>query len=319
MPAQDREKVLSVGSVNADFQMRTERQPDVSETLLASEFARLSGGKAANVAYLAAKLNIPSQLFAHVGNDDLSNQALQPLRNIGVDLTFVSKLQNNSTGVTMITVPPDGKKSIVMAANANLVWTESDALSVSNGIHVARAGSVLSINCEIPGFVVEQAMHAARSTAKKTVLDPSPANAVSDRMLSLADFVVPNTGEARALTNINVIDVPSAIEAGHRLISRGADAACMKLFDGGCVLVQSRRAIHVSPAPVPVVDTTGAGDAFTGGLAVALLEGKSPAEAVRFAVATSHLAVTAYGSQPAYPERYQIEEMERRLGVTVYE
>lgn len=317
-PEKSAPTILSLGSVNADFQMRTERMPEVSETLLAYDFVRLSGGKAANVAYLARKLEVPARLFAHIGDDDLAEQTMRPLRNIGVDLNGVQKIQNASTGITMITVPPDGKKSIVMAANANLLWSPADAPALAQAIHQAPAGSVLAVDCEIPVFIVEQAMQAARAAGIKTVLDPSPADRVTDALLQLADFIVPNTGEAKELTGIDCVDVHAAIAAGRNLLARGVGNACMKLFDGGCVLVEKRHAIHILPVPLPVVDTTGAGDAFTGALAVALADGLAIEAAVRYAVAASHLAVTAYGSQQAYATREQIEQMERRLGVTTY-
>jgi ribokinase len=103
--------IVAVGSLNADFQVRTERRPEISETLLASDFKRFSGGKSANVTYLAKKLGWPARLYAHVGDDDLAEQALGALRKIGVDLSGVQAVPGQSTGVAMITVPPDGKKA----------------------------------------------------------------------------------------------------------------------------------------------------------------------------------------------------------------
>lgn len=310
--------ILSLGSINADFQMRIRRQPEVSETLLASDFARLGGGKAANVAYLARKLGLRAQLFAHTGDDDLSEQAIAPLRATGVDLSGIKKIRNAHTGVTMITVPPNGKKSIVMAANSNGFWCQDDATPVLQAIREAQAGSVLVADCEIPVFIVEQALRVARQCGITTILDPSPANRVTDAVLKLSDFIVPNCSETQALTGIECEDVDSAIGAGNALLERGVSVACIKLMDGGCVVVEDGCAFHIAPVPVEVVDTTGAGDAFTGALAVALLERQPLHQAARFAVAASHLAVTAYGSQPAYPARKDIERMERRLETSTH-
>jgi len=311
-------KILSLGSINADFQMRTKRQPKVSETLLASDFAKLGGGKAANVAYLARRLGHHAQLFAHTGDDDLSEQAIAPLRETGVDLSGLKKIKNAHTGVTMITVPPDGKKSIVMAANANGFWCQDDALPVLQAIREADPGSVLVADCEIPVFIVEQAMRAARQRGITTILDPSPADRVTEAVLKQTDFIAPNSVETKALTDIECDDVPSAIDAGKVLLELGVRVACIKLADGGCVVVEDGCAFHIAPVPVEVVDTTGAGDAFTGALSVALLEGYPLHHAARFAVAASHLAVTAYGSQPAYPTREEIERMERRLETSTH-
>lgn len=307
--------VLSLGSVNADFQVRVERSPDVSETLLASEFRRLSGGKSANVAFLACKLGLDARLFARVGADDLAEQALAALRDIGVDLSGVKQVQGQSTGVAMITVPPDGKKGIVMAPNANNAWTPDDAELIERAVSEAPPGSVLVTNCEIPAFVIERALHAARRCGIRSVLDPSPADQATDALLGLADVVTPNAGEAQSLTGIEIKDKHSGLMAGKRLRERGASVACVKLPDGGCVVTDGETTAHIAAVPVEVVDSTGAGDAFAGALAVALAEGRSHADAARFAVAASHLAVTRYGSQPAYPDRASLEEMEKRLRI----
>ena len=308
-------RVLSLGSINADFQVRTERRPQPSETLIASDFLRLGGGKAANVAFLACKLDVPASLFGHVGDDDLAEQALAPLRAIGVDLAGVRRIGGAHTGMAMITVPPDGKKGIVLAPNANDAWGEPDAAEVERAVREAAPGSVLVADCEVPGFVVERALRAARQRGITTILDPSPAERVSDALLRLADVVSPNAGEAGALTGIDCGDTAAARKAGERLRERGAGIACVKLPDGGCVLVGEALFACVAAVPVDVCDSTGAGDAFAGALAVACLERRSWGEALRFAVAASHVAVTGYGSQPAFPDRAALKRMEQRLRV----
>jgi ribokinase len=308
-------RILSLGSINADFQVRTDRRPEISETVLAHDFVRLGGGKAANVALLACKCGVPSQLFAHVGDDDLAEQAMKPLRDIGVDLSCVSRVAGHATGVAMITVPPDGKKGIVMAPNANQIWSDDDAAHIAQAISKAPQNSVLVVNCEIPDFVSERAMQAARQNGFSIVLDPSPADRAKNSLLRLTDIVVPNSGEAQQLTGIECCDVHSATRAGDCLLERGVKAACIKLPDGGCVMVSEEQIIHVCAAPVEVVDTTGAGDAFAGAMAIALLEQRPYPEAVGFAVATSHCAVTRYGSQPAYPSREEIKRMQQQLDV----
>jgi ribokinase len=210
-------------------------------------------------------------------------------------------------------VPPDGKKGIVMAANANNAWSDTDADAVVQAVHAAAPDSVLVTNCEIPLPVVEKAMRAARQKGFKTILDPSPAGRVNDALLGLADAITPNASEAKTLTGIECKDLSSAVHAANNLRERGASMVCIKMHDGGCVLVEENQTIHVAAAPVQVIDTTGAGDAFAGALAVGLLEQRAYADALRFAVAASHVAVTGYGSQPAYPARSDVEKMEKHL------
>lgn len=316
MPDLDpRPEVLSIGSVNADFQMRIARSPAVSETLPARDFVRLGGGKAANVAYLACRLGVPARLIAHVGDDDLAEQALAPLIAAGVDVSGVKKLPGRDTGLAVVLVPPDGKKGIVLAANANEAWVEDDMLRVVQAIREAPPGSVLAGDCEVPGWVLEQALRSAREQGLATVLDPSPAAAVGDALLSRADIVTPNAGEAGQLTGIECKTPPDALEAARRLRARGARAAAVKLPDGGCVYVDATCAAHIGALTVDVVDTTGAGDAFAGALAAMRAGGASWLDAVHAGVAAAHLAVGAYGSQPSYPTRQQIERMMQRLPV----
>lgn len=309
--------VLSLGSINADFQVRIRRRPDVSETLLGDDFERFAGGKAANVAFLARRLGLPARLFGHVGGDDLAEQALGSLRNIGVDLSGVKAVADADTGVAMITVPPDGKKGIVLAANANEAWTAEDVAEVAREIDHVLANAVLVVDCEIPVFVVEQAVSAASRRGCMVVLDPSPAERVTDALIAAADLIVPNASEAEQIAGIECIDADSAARAGTRLLERGAKIACVKLPDGGCILMEKERLTRIGAVPVEVTDTTGAGDAFAGALAVALAEQQPLAEAARFAVAAAHVAVTGYGSQSSFPTREQIHQMLTRLDVRI--
>ncbi|MFC4167620.1 ribokinase [Teichococcus aestuarii] len=305
--------LLSLGSVNADFQVRVPEAPDPGRTLPATDFTRLSGGKAANRAVLACRLGHPARLLARVGDDDLREQALAPLRRAGIDLGGVSVAEGVATAVSMIAVLPDGKKSIVLAGNANDSWRQEDGEAAAAAIAAAPAGSLLAVDCEIPPDVAARAIAAARGRGLAVVLDPSPADRVRDAMLAQATAVTPNPSEAEGLTGVRVDGPEAGAEAARRLAGRGVAIACVKLQDGGCVLWQDGRATHIPSVPVEVVDSTGAGDAFAGALAVALLEGRPVLEAACFAVAASHLAVTAFGSQEAYPGRDRIEALLPRL------
>ena len=298
--------LLCLGSINADFQVQVAR-PLGPETMPASRFTRLSGGKAANRAFLARRLDVAAHLYGRVGDDELSEQALGPLRRAGADLLGVSVARDCSTAVSVIAVPPDGKKSILLAANANDAWDDQAAQDMADRLGTAPPGSVLSVDYEIPAHVVRRAAEMARQRGFALVIDPSWPDRVERCVLAGALAIAPNADEAEALTGTKVTDPVSAITAARSLAAQGPEIAAVKLADGGCVLVTSGRTTHIPAQPVEVVDTTGAGDAFTGALAVALLEGRTGCDAALFAVAASHAAVTAWGSQPAYPARDDIE------------
>ncbi|MDF5706707.1 MAG: ribokinase [Nostoc sp. S4] len=305
--------VISLGSVNADFQVRVDRRPDLSETLVAHDFLQLSGGKAANVAYLARKLDATALLIARVGDDALADQAIQPLREIGVDLRYVHAVLGKATGVSMITVPPDGKKGIILAGNANDDWADEDVAEVGAAIRDAPLDSVLVIDYEIPPFIVEGAIATAHERDMPIILDPSPAQRVDAKLFPQVTYIVPDAGEAKKLTGITIDSVDNAVQAAHHFVEQGVKNACVKLEDGGCVLVNRDMTLHVPSIKVDVVDATGAGDAFAGGLAVAVLERRSLQDAACFATAASHAAVTKYGSQPAYPTRSQLNALFEKL------
>lgn len=298
--------ILALGSINADFQVRVDQSPGRADMLLAHDMRRLGGGKAANVAYLARMLGHDAFLFGRVGDDDLSDQALAPMRALHVDIHGVTRAMNHQTGMAMIVVPPSGKKRIVLAANANDDWSEEATSAMCKTISHASKACVLVADCEVPAGVVKAAARAARRRGIRVVLDPSFASRVDDELLALVDAITPNESEAHQLLGKGAGKDPA--DVARALSARGPAIVCLKLSDGGCLLVHEDRLHHLrADNNAPVVDTTGAGDAFTGAFAVACLEGRPPLEGARFAVAASSLAVTAYGSQPSYPRREAIE------------
>jgi ribokinase len=305
--------LLSLGSINADFQVRIGRLPDTGETLLAGDFVRLAGGKATNVALLAQRLGVPARLFGRTGDDALREQALAPLRDAGLDLAGVSIAAGCATAVAMIAVLPDGKKRIILANNANDAWQDEDVRRVIAAIDEGSPGSAIVADYEVTPAVGKNVVVAAAKRGPLVVIDPSPANRVDRETLKYATVVTPNPVEAEGLTGIKVGSVESAAAAARRLIAGGAGSICVKFADGGCLVADRNGAWAIAPVPVPVSDTTGAGDAFAGALAVRLMEQQPLIEAAAFAAAASHLAVTAYGSQAGYPPRQQIEELQPSL------
>ncbi|MBL6455277.1 bifunctional hydroxymethylpyrimidine kinase/phosphomethylpyrimidine kinase [Belnapia sp. T6] len=298
--------LLSLGSVNADFQVRVKSAPGTGSTLPAADFVRLGGGKAANRAVLARRLGHSARLFGRVGDDELREQALMPLRRLDVDVAGVSVAPGQATAVSMIAVLPDGKKSIVLAGNANETWDDVALEAVLAAVAAAPQGSLLAADFEVPAAVVARVVDAARKRGLPVVIDPSPPHRVEREVLRGVTAATPNPSEAEALTGVAVKDPGAAAEAGRRMRALGIGIACAKLGDGGCVVTDQEGSTHVPPMPVEAVDSTGAGDAFAGALAVALMERRPVVEAVCLAVAASSLAVTAYGSQPAYPTRDRV-------------
>lgn len=207
----------------------------------------------------------------------------------------------------MIAVPPDGEKTIILATNANDAWTPADGDEAAAAVADTPPESVLVADLEIAPFVVRRAAEVARRRGLPVILDPSPTDRLADDLYPLADYLTPDATEAEQLTGIAVDSVEGAARAGEILVRRGVGVALMKLGGGGCVVVTSAGHMHIPDLPTEVVDATGAGDAFAGALAVAVLEGRPPPEAARVAVVAAHIVVGRYGSQPAYPTRNEVE------------
>lgn len=305
-------RLFALGSVNADFQMRLDAATGSAETLPAHHFMRLSGGKAANVALLARRLGCEATLLGRTGRDDLAEQALAPLRAAGVDLAGLTQTPAQATAVSVITVPPDGKKHIVLANNANDAWDESAIAQAEALLRAAAPCALLVADYEVPAAVVQRALQAARARGLPVVLDPSFPDRVDKPLLRGLRAITPNGEEAQALTGV---DCAQELECARALAALGPQIVCLKLSDGGCVLGWQGRYTRLRAPRMEVVDSTGAGDAFTGAFAVALLEGRDPLQAARHGVAASALAVTVYGSQPAYPDRARLEALLSRVAV----
>lgn len=293
--------VLSLGSVNADFQMRITAPPGSAAMLLAHDMWRLGGGKAANIAYLARLLGREAVLLGRVGNDELAEQALAPLRRAGVDLTAVHHAQG-ATGVAVVLVPSSGKKQIVLAENANDGWSEEELAAIAWRITHTTAPAILVADYEVPAAAVARAVQVACGRGLPVVIDPAFPERAERDVLALADALTPNESEARKLAGIGQEASLEAV-AGALQATLRPPLLCIKLEGGGCLLSWQGGLRHIPSAAEEVVDSTGAGDAFTGALAVALLEGQAPPDAAVFAVAAADLAVAAYGAQPSYARR----------------
>lgn len=304
--------IIALGSVNVDIQVRVERWPDPGETLFTRDFMLLGGGKAANVAYFARRVGLPAALIAHVGDDLFGPVALERLAEAEVDLSQTRRVAGAATGVATISVRPDGNKTILMADNANASWNAADAHDTVEAIASAPDGSVLVVDLEIPLFVVEQAAEAARQRGFRIVLDPSPAERMTAALYPFADALTPNRSEAAQLLQGATPGEAREEEITSTLLARGARNVLLKL-GAQCLLAGPGPVQRLRSLDADAVDTTGAGDAFAAALAIGFLEGRDIREAALLALAGSSLAIEAYGSQPSYPDREQLDARFRQL------
>ncbi|MCO6007660.1 ribokinase [Actinoallomurus purpureus] len=287
--------VLVVGSVNADLVVRVDRRPAAGETVLGSDLATYPGGKGANQAVAAARLGGRVAFLGRAGTDGQGDFLRGALRGDGVDIAHLITTPGPS-GVALITVGPEGDNSIIVSPGANGRVTEKDVMAA--GPLFADA-SVVSLQLEIPLDAVLAAARAAKAAGARVVFNLSPPAAVPDELLALCDPLVVNEHEAAFL---GASDPAGLLARGPRsvVITRGADGAVVA--DGGGV-------IEVPSPRVEAVDTTGAGDAFTGALAWRLARGDDLAAAARFATRVGAAAVRVAGAQSSFPRLTDLEDV----------
>ena len=300
-----RAKIAVVGSLNMDLVVRAPHMPVPGETVIGSDFRTIPGGKGANQAVAAARLGAQVTMIGRVGDDDFGQAQLRNLGELGIDTTHVIVDPEAPTGIALITLDASGQNSIVLAPGANMRLTREDINAAQDAI---LQSDVLVLQLESPLEVVAYAIDVAHAEGVKVILNPAPARPLPKETLTRLDYLVPNERETALLTGIEATDINSAKKAAERLHGEGVGTVILTLGDRGAFLASAEESVHVPGYQVEVVDTTAAGDAFVGAFAVAVAQGQSLAEAVRYANAAGALAVTRLGAQPSLPTRREVEE-----------
>jgi len=299
--------VLVIGSMNLDMVITAPRLPEPGENVHGTGFAMVPGGKGANQAVAAARLGEDAVLMGCVGRDTFGDLLLDAVAPTGVDASAVKRDPGCSTGVALIAIEEGtGMNTIVVDPGANMALTVDDLDAVEP--FYQKAGTAL-FQLEIPLDVVVEGARRARDRGLVTVLDAGPPRDAPLELLKAFDVVSPNEKELAALSGREVRGVKSAMSAAKELARAGIKRIVVKMGEQGALLVAAGGAVHVPPFEIDAVDSTGAGDAFTAGLAVALSEGADDPEAVRFANAAGAAAVTVLGAIPSMPERSAVERL----------
>jgi ribokinase len=297
--------VLVIGSYNTDLVMRCPRLPAPGETILGGTFAQHHGGKGANQAVAAARLATAGQVrfVAKVGDDAFGQQALMQLRAEGVDTACVRVAPGQPSGVALINVATaTGENSISVAAGANEHLRPADV----DAALAAAPGTVVVLQLETPLPTVRHAARQAAARGLRVVLNPAPAQPLPAGLGADLYALTPNETEAETLTGVRVTDAATATRAAERLHAAGISRVVLTLGAQGAYWSDGTGAALVAAPAVQAVDTTAAGDCFTGALAVALAEGHALPDAVAFACRAAALAVTRPGAQASLPTRAEL-------------
>ena len=297
-------KVVVLGSYNTDLTIKAQRIPRAGETIIGGVFSEGGGGKGANQAVAAARAGANVSFIGKVGNDTLGDSGIRRLTDEKINTSFVFRDSTASTGVAFIVVDKQGENCIVVASGANANLTPFDVESAISEISTA---SVLLVQLESPLDTIRAAIKKARKSGAIVILNPAPAQPLSKEMLRYVDIITPNEVEAEMLTGVKVTDEESMRASAEEFFLMGIKNVIITLGSKG-VFTAFQNAMEFLPShKVDVVDTTGAGDVFSGSLAAFVSEGMPIYDAAKMAIAAAALSVTKIGALDSAPYRNEIE------------
>ena len=302
-----RSHVIVVGSVNQDYIVRVAQPPEPGETVLAKSLLKQPGGKGANQAVAAARLQADVSLVGAVGDDTDGVMVIRQLRMEGVDTTNVEIMRRGQTGLALVSVTDSGENSITVVPGSNFSLTADRVTTAVARLAEGVDSSVVVVQAELPTAIIAAAVLAGRRAGSRVILNLAPFQGLQDEVLAVCDPLVINEKEASALTGLRVHDVASANEAVRALTVR-ARSVVVTVGADGAVWGDGVGGGHVSAPRVPVVtDTTGAGDAFVGALAARLAAGAGLRAAIELGVRAGTFSVQSPGAQTSYPTMSDLE------------
>jgi ribokinase len=294
-------RVVVVGSANMDLVFRTPRFPAPGETLIGGEFATYPGGKGANQAVAIGRLGGNPIFVGKVGEDAFGTSLTKSLETAGVDTSELLRAPGSPTGVAGITVDDNGQNAIVVASGANFLLTWEEV----RGVLRKGLGSVLLIQHELRAETVDLAIEYAKEMGMVTVVNPAPARNLSPDTLKRIDYLTPNETEASYLTGMD----PSGAACYGELLEMGVGTVITTLGANGAQLFAKGHTAHFPALPVTPVDTTAAGDAFSGALAYCLSQDHPIEEAIPFANKVAALSTTRPGAQASMPTLAEVRAL----------
>ncbi len=293
--------IVVFGSINVDLVFRVDTLPRSGETVLSESYSIHPGGKGANAAVAAARAGGETRMVGRVGGDPFAEDALRIMREAGVGLDFVAESQR-PTGCATISVDRRGENAIVVASGANL-----DVAAGQVPDSLLGDGTLVALQMEVPPAENWSLMERARKAGARVLLNLAPAYPVPAHVLENVDVLVVNQAEAAALANSSGLKADQALDTAHMLAKRYGMTCVVTLGQDGALAYGPTGGWRIPALPIDAIDTTGAGDAFCGGLAAALDRGLGMEAASRYASVGAALACTVDGAQDSLPARTAVE------------
>jgi ribokinase len=305
-------KIIVVGSCNTDMVIKADRLPIPGETVIGGTFLMNAGGKGANQAVAAARQGGKITFISKTGNDVFGKQSVELYNSEGINTDYIFSDPKNPSGVALIMVDSHGENCIAVASGANGSLTPADIVKAKDELESA---DFLLMQLEIPIETVEYAAELASKKGIQVILNPAPARALSDKLLKCLYLVTPNETEAEILSGIKVFDWDSAKQAADVISVKGVENVVITMGSMGAFIKEKNQYYIVEATKVTAVDTTAAGDCFSGTLCVGLSEGKTILEAVKTASKVSAITVTRMGAQSSIPYKNELSLLEKELSL----
>jgi len=296
--------ILIIGSSNTDMVIQTDHLPLPGETILGGTFFMAAGGKGANQAVAAARLGGAVTFICKVGNDIFGNQAKALFEQEGIHTAHLLTDATLPSGIALIMVDKHAENVIAVASGANAALAPDDLQNIDA---LMDSATIILMQLEIPLETVQYVAAKAFSRGIPVMLNPAPACTLSNELLQCISIITPNETEAEILTGIKVTDIASAQQAANVLYEKGIHTVIITMGSNGSLVLHDSAFTHVPTIAVKAVDTTAAGDVFTGALAVALSQGKEVVDAAAFACKAASISVTRLGAQASAPYRHEVE------------
>ena len=301
-------RIAVLGSSNTDMIIMLPSLPKPGETVIGGPFAMAGGGKGANQAVAAARAGGTVTFISRVGNDSFGRQSLDYFSNEGIEISHVGRDEENASGIALILIDKSGENLIGVASGANAAMSPE---SIKDALEVVSASDIFLTQLEIPLSVVERAIFRAHDAGVPVIMNPAPAQKLGPEILTKVNALTPNESEAGSLAGMSISTVSDVETAAERLLATGVQSVVITLGGRGAYVAESHIRELIPAFDVQAVDTTAAGDVFSGALAVALSEKAHLREAVIFASAAAAISVTRLGAQPSAPRRSEIESFLR--------
>ena len=304
--------IVVVGSLHMDLTIKAKTIPRLGETVLGDQFKMSPGGKGANQAVAAAKLGANVTLIGRVGSETFGTDLIRNAGQHGINTRFIMQDKETQTGLALIMVDQKGNNIIAVFPGADMTCNKED---IDRADSVIESADILLAQLETPFHVVQHAIQKAFQCGVKVILNPSPARTLPEDVLRKVYILTPNESEAEILSGTSITDLSSARKAITEILKKGTEGIVLTLGKEGALVGTKRETVHVKSPKVNPVDTTGAGDAFCGALAVAISSGENLEEAVVYANYAGALATTKMGAQEALPTREELERFMREKGL----